>query len=88
MDTPPSALTIRHSALRTPHCLILHATGTNRDHEAAQAIELAGGQPEIVHLNQLRSGEKRWSRLPDAGRCRAAFPTPMRSAPASCWRSI
>jgi len=44
-----------------PPALILHATGTNRDHEAAQAIELAGGQPEIVHLNQLRSGERRWS---------------------------
>lgn len=44
-----------------PKALILHATGTNRDHEAAQAIELAGGQPEIVHLNQLRSGERRWA---------------------------
>ena len=44
-----------------PPALILHATGTNRDHEAAQAVELAGGQPEIVHLNQLRSGERRWS---------------------------
>ncbi len=43
-----------------PPALILHATGTNRDHEAAQAIELAGGQPEIVHLNQLRKGERRW----------------------------
>jgi phosphoribosylformylglycinamidine synthase I len=44
-----------------PSALILHATGTNRDHEAAQAIEQAGGLPEIVHLNQLRSGERRWS---------------------------
>jgi phosphoribosylformylglycinamidine synthase I len=44
-----------------PPALILHATGTNRDHEAAQAVELAGGHPEIVHLNQLRSGERRWS---------------------------
>lgn len=43
-----------------PPALILHATGTNRDHEAAQAIELAGGLPEIVHLNQLRKGEQRW----------------------------
>jgi phosphoribosylformylglycinamidine synthase len=42
-------------------CLILHANGTNRDHEAAQALEAAGGAPEIVHLNQLRRGEKRWS---------------------------
>ncbi len=44
----------------TPRCLLLHATGTHRDGEAAQAIELAGGQPEIVHLNQLRGGERRW----------------------------
>jgi phosphoribosylformylglycinamidine synthase subunit PurQ / glutaminase len=43
-----------------PKALILHATGTNRDHEAAQAFELAGAQSEIVHLNQLRRGERRW----------------------------
>jgi len=43
-----------------PKALILHATGTNRDHDAAQALELAGAQPEIVHLNQLRRGERRW----------------------------
>jgi phosphoribosylformylglycinamidine synthase len=41
-----------------PNVLILHATGTNRDIDALQAIELAGGQPEIVHLNQLRLGQK------------------------------
>lgn len=39
--------------------LILHANGTNRDREAALACELAGGVPEIVHINQLSSGEKR-----------------------------
>ncbi len=43
-----------------PKALILHATGTNRDHDAVQAIELAGGSAEIVHLNQLRKGERRW----------------------------
>lgn len=43
-----------------PKALLLHATGTNRDHEAAQAIEMAGGIAEIVHLNQLRYGEKHW----------------------------
>jgi len=35
--------------------LILHANGSNRDHDAAAAIELAGGNPEIVHVNQLFS---------------------------------
>jgi len=39
--------------------LILHATGTNRDREALQACELAGGRAEIVHVNQLRDGSRR-----------------------------
>ncbi len=39
-----------------PPILIPHASGTNRDLEAAQAIELAGGDPRIVHVNQLRDG--------------------------------
>ncbi|MEZ4518629.1 MAG: phosphoribosylformylglycinamidine synthase I [Chloroflexota bacterium] len=38
--------------------MILHANGTNRDRDAAMACDLAGGDPEIVHLNQLRSGER------------------------------
>jgi phosphoribosylformylglycinamidine synthase I len=37
-----------------PQVLILHATGTNRDHDAAWAVEKAGGRPQIVHVNQLR----------------------------------
>ena len=36
-----------------PKVLILHATGTNRDREAAWAVEAAGGQPQIVHVNEL-----------------------------------
>ncbi len=44
-----------------PSILILHASGTNRDGEAARACELAGGAPEIVHINQLRAGERRLS---------------------------
>ena len=43
-----------------PKVLILHATGTNRDHDAAQAFAAAGAVPEIVHLNQLRAREKSW----------------------------
>jgi phosphoribosylformylglycinamidine synthase I len=42
-----------------PRILILHATGTNRDREAAWACELAGGTPEIVHINRLISAERR-----------------------------
>lgn len=37
--------------------LILHASGTNRDADAARACELAGGATEIVHINRLRRGE-------------------------------
>ncbi len=42
-----------------PRVLIMHVSGVNRDREAALACELAGGQPEIVHVNQLRAGERR-----------------------------
>jgi phosphoribosylformylglycinamidine synthase len=42
-----------------PRVLILHATGTNRDRDAALACELAGGAPEIVHINQLLSNQRR-----------------------------
>jgi len=41
-----------------PRILILHATGSNRDREAAFACELAGGAPEIVHVNQVAAGER------------------------------
>ncbi len=44
-----------------PAVLILHASGANRDAEAARACELAGAAPEIIHLNQLRRGERRFS---------------------------
>ncbi len=40
--------------------LILHANGTNRDADLAQAFELAGAKAEIVHLNELRNGQKNW----------------------------
>lgn len=41
-----------------PKVLILHANGSNRDHDAALACQLAGGAPEIVHMNQLLAGER------------------------------
>ena len=41
--------------MRKPSILILHAAGTNRDQEAAFACELAGGAPQIVHVNELRA---------------------------------
>jgi phosphoribosylformylglycinamidine synthase I len=42
-----------------PQVLILHATGTNRDVETANAVELAGGEPTIFHVNELREQPKR-----------------------------
>ena len=38
-----------------PSVLILHATGTNRDREAAWAVEAAGGRPAVRHVNELRA---------------------------------
>jgi len=40
-----------------PRALIIHATGTNRDRDLALALELAGADPEIVHINALRDGD-------------------------------
>ncbi|MCB0168979.1 MAG: phosphoribosylformylglycinamidine synthase subunit PurL [Anaerolineae bacterium] len=44
---------------KRPKVLVLHANGTNRDREAALACQLAGADPEIVHVNQLLAGERR-----------------------------
>jgi phosphoribosylformylglycinamidine synthase len=44
----------KNRTMARPGILILHATGTNRDHDAAWAVEQAGGRSEIVHVNQLR----------------------------------
>ncbi len=41
-----------------PRALILHATGSNRDRDAALACTLAGAEPEIAHMNQILSGER------------------------------
>jgi len=43
-----------------PRALILHATGTNRDLDAAAALSMAGADPEIIHINLLRRGERRF----------------------------
>ncbi len=38
-----------------PKVLILQATGTNRDPDAAAAVELAGGSPLVMPVNGLRA---------------------------------
>jgi len=59
---PPSPQQkIQMPALKsTPRVLILHADGTNRDRDAMLACQLAGGEPEIVHMNQLLNKQRRW----------------------------
>jgi phosphoribosylformylglycinamidine synthase len=39
-----------------PRVLILRAAGINCDEETAAACELAGGQPERVHINRIADG--------------------------------
>jgi phosphoribosylformylglycinamidine synthase len=54
---PPSPPSLQPSP-GAPRVLVLHATGTNRDRDAALACEVAGGAPEIVHVTQLLAGER------------------------------
>lgn len=42
-----------------PKVLVLYGYGINCDNETKRGFELAGGEPERVHLNQLISGEKK-----------------------------
>jgi phosphoribosylformylglycinamidine synthase subunit PurQ / glutaminase len=44
-----------------PKALVLLAYGTNRDQDVAEALTLSGADPEIVPLNVLHDGKKRWS---------------------------
>ncbi len=58
-DTPITSYQLQVAGLtQNPRILILHANGTNRDQDAALACDLAGGDSEIVHINQLLSGER------------------------------
>ncbi len=57
----PLVLASRPMATPRPRILILHVSGSNRDRDVAEAWTLAGGAPEIVHVNQLRAGERRWA---------------------------
>lgn len=46
---------------KKPKVLVLKADGTNRDMEMAYAFKIADGDPKIIHVNQLRSGEEKLS---------------------------
>ncbi len=45
--------------MSTPRVLILRAPGINRDADAGQACELAGGTPTYIHINRLAEGSVR-----------------------------
>jgi phosphoribosylformylglycinamidine synthase subunit PurQ / glutaminase len=45
--------------MANPNVCVLKTDGTNCDEEMAHAFEVAGATPEFVHVNQLRSGERR-----------------------------
>ncbi|MBI4035864.1 phosphoribosylformylglycinamidine synthase I [Candidatus Daviesbacteria bacterium] len=44
-----------------PKVIVLKADGTNREEEMAYAFQVAGANPEIVHINELRKGNKKFS---------------------------
>ncbi|MFQ3645749.1 MAG: phosphoribosylformylglycinamidine synthase subunit PurL [Anaerolinea sp.] len=48
-----------HTTTQQPTALILHANGTNRDHDAALALELAGAETRIAHMNEIIAGDVR-----------------------------
>jgi phosphoribosylformylglycinamidine synthase I len=41
--------------MKTPKVLILRTAGTNCDLETAMAFKMAGGAPELVHIEELKS---------------------------------
>ncbi len=47
------------SIMKKPNICVLKTDGINCDEEMSYAFEVANGIPETVHINQLRSGEKR-----------------------------
>ena len=44
----------------TKKVLILHAPGTNRDGDLAEAIRLAGGEPIIEPISRLKNNNRHW----------------------------
>ncbi len=49
----------RTASARRPIALILHANGTNRDHDAALALEVAGAETRVAHMNEVIAGNVR-----------------------------
>ncbi|MDK1029512.1 MAG: phosphoribosylformylglycinamidine synthase I [Anaerolineae bacterium] len=47
--------------MKQKRVLIIHAPGSNRDSDLAEAIRIAGGNPEIIPLSRLRDNGKSWN---------------------------
>lgn len=45
--------------MKRPKAIILRGTATNCDIETANSFRYVGAEPELVHINQLLSGEKK-----------------------------
>ena len=45
--------------MQKPRVMVLRTDGTNCDRETFHAFALAGGEPRMVHINQLRAGEEK-----------------------------
>ncbi|MDA8242526.1 MAG: phosphoribosylformylglycinamidine synthase subunit PurQ, partial [Elusimicrobia bacterium] len=45
--------------MKRPRAMILRGTATNCDIETASSFRYVGADPELVHINQLLSGEKK-----------------------------
>jgi phosphoribosylformylglycinamidine synthase I len=48
--------------MASPEVCILKTDGINCDEEMSNAFQVAGAHPELVHVNQLRSGDKKLGR--------------------------
>jgi len=44
--------------MKKPRIIVLRTAGTNCDKETASAFEMAGGEPDLVHINELSRDEK------------------------------
>jgi phosphoribosylformylglycinamidine synthase subunit PurQ / glutaminase len=44
--------------MKKPKIIVLRTAGTNCDNETASAFKIAGGEPELVHINELSRDEK------------------------------
>jgi len=49
--------------VKKPRVLILRTAGTNCDNETAFAFKLAGGEPELVHVNEFIAGKKKMDKF-------------------------